>query len=172
MPNQQTLRMEDMSEAFLRALCAYNGYSIVKVEHDNDGLDIGVRCAGPADASSVLVSTEVEIQLKSSFAKITPQPDGSINYTLEAKNYNWLVQTNRMIPLILVVFHMHKDENLWLDQTTDWLKITKCAYWLSLKGLAPTTNKYSVTVNLPAANLLTKDSLRDIMVKISKQQSL
>lgn len=28
--------MEDMSEAYLRALCAANGYSIVKVEHDKE----------------------------------------------------------------------------------------------------------------------------------------
>ena len=27
MPNQQTIKMEDMSEAYLRALCAANGYS-------------------------------------------------------------------------------------------------------------------------------------------------
>ena len=42
MPNQKSLRMEDMSEAFLRALCAANGYSISITNHDNDGLD-GVK---------------------------------------------------------------------------------------------------------------------------------
>lgn len=172
MPNIKTLRMEDMSEAYLRALCAANGYSIVKVEHDNDGLDIAVRCKGKAADDSILVSTEVEIQLKSSHAKITSHQDGSITYALEVKNYKWLIDTNRMIPLILVVFHMPSDENDWIEQNIDWLKIKKCAYWISLKGENDTDNKETISIDLPAGNMLTKDSLKEIMVKISKQQPL
>ena len=42
MPNTQQLRMEDMSVAYVRALCAVNGYSIGSVEHDNDGYDITI----------------------------------------------------------------------------------------------------------------------------------
>lgn len=172
MPNPQKLKMEDMSEAYLRALCAANGYSIGKVEHDNDGLDIAVRCKGKAADDSILVSTEVEIQLKSSYAQITTHDDGSINYSLEVKNYKWLIDTNRMIPLILVVFYMPNDEAQWIEQTVDWMKIKKCAYWISLKGQADTDNKEKISIHIPAANLLTKDSLKEIMVKISKQQTL
>lgn len=172
MPNEKPIKMEDMSEAYLRALCAYNGYSIVKVEHDNDGLDIGVRCKGKADPSSSLCSSEFEVQLKSTYAKITIQEDGSVKYVLDAQNYNWLVNSNRMIPLILVVFHMHNDESLWLEQTQDWLKITKCAYWISLKGRPETNNTNTVTIEIPATNVLNKESLREIMVKVSKQETL
>lgn len=172
MPNEKPNRMEDMSEAYLRALCAYNGYSIVKVEHDNDGLDIGVRCRGRADPLSILTSTEFEVQLKSSYAKIKIQEDGIVKYDLDAKNYNWLVDSNRMIPLILVVFHMHDDESLWLEQTQDWLKITRCAYWISLKGRPKTNNTNTITIEIPATNVLNKESLREIMVKVSKQEAL
>ena len=42
-PNQKSVRMEDMSDAFLRALCAANGYSISITYHDNDGLDISAE---------------------------------------------------------------------------------------------------------------------------------
>lgn len=31
-----------MSEAFVRALCAVHGYSIVNHNHDNDGVDFGI----------------------------------------------------------------------------------------------------------------------------------
>lgn len=172
MPNPSEIKMEDMSEAYLRALCAANGYSIVKVEHDNDGLDIAVRCKGKAAGDSILVSTEVEIQLKSSYARIRTLKDGSISYDLEVKNYKWLIDNNRMLPLILVVFQMPEDETLWLEQTIDWLKIKKCAYWISLKGKPDTTNEGTVAVHIPAANLLTKDSLKEIMVKVSKRQDL
>lgn len=67
---------------------------------------------------------------------------------------------------------MHRDESLWLEHTTDWLKITKCAYWISLKGLEDTENEYTININIPSDYILTKESLKDIMLKISKQESL
>lgn len=172
MPNQKTLKMEDMSESFVRALCAYNGYNISRPDHDNDGFDISIRCTGKVSPDSLQNSTIIEAQLKSSYSDITILDDGSINYVLKVKNYNWLIDSSRMVPLILIVFHMQEDENLWLEQTNDWLKITKCAYWISLKGWGPTTNTSTITINIPSSNVLTKDSLHDIMEKVSKQQPL
>lgn len=43
MPNQKSLMMEDMSVAFVQALCAANGYSISKCNHDNDGWDLSIE---------------------------------------------------------------------------------------------------------------------------------
>lgn len=77
-----------------------------------------------------------------------------------------------MIPLILVVFQMHNDENLWIEQTSDWLKITKCAYWISLKGQPDTNNTSTINIEIPAENILTKESLKGIMLRISKQEAL
>ena len=172
MPNTQQLRMEDMSEAYLRALCAANGYTIDKREHDNDGVDIGLVCSGKVADDSILESTELKIQLKSSYANITAHEDGSITYKLEVKNYKSLISTNRMGPLILVVFHMPSEDAQWLEQTTDWLKIKKCAYWTSLKGREDTDNAEKISIRIPAENLLTKDSLKGIMRKASKMEEL
>ena len=172
MPNTQQLKMEDMSETYLRALCAANGFSIIRGDHDNDGYDVEVSCKGYLDTSSLIYSPKLDVQLKSSYSKITLQDDGLVTYSLEVKNYKTLIQTNRMIPLILVVLHMHRDESLWLEHTTDWLKITKCAYWISLKGFEDTENEHTININIPSDHILTKESLKDIMVKISKQESL
>ena len=172
MPNREQLRMEDMSEAYLRALCAANGYTIEKCEHDNDGVDIGLVCGGKVADDSKLLSTELRIQLKSSYANITANKDGSITYKLEVKNYKSLISTSRMVPLILVVFHMPSEEAQWLEQTADWLKIKKCAYWISLKGCDDTENTEKISIRIPAGNLLTKDSLREIMRKISREEEL
>ncbi len=172
MPNQQSIRMEDMSEAYLRALCAANGYSIDRSSHDNDGVDVTVKCKGKVDNDSTCYSPSLDIQLKSSFSKIVENEDGSITYPLEVKNYKSLIDSHRMIPLILVVFQMHNDENLWLEQTSDWLKITKCAYWISLKGQPDTQNTSTINIEIPVQNLLTKDSLKGIMSRISKQEAL
>lgn len=172
MPNDEKLRMEDMSEAYLRALCAANGYNIEKGNHDNDGIDIGLECKGKVAEDSILHSTELKVQLKSSYAKITTHDDGSITYQLEVKNYKSLIDTQRMVPLILVVFHMPREEAQWIEQTKDWLKIKKCAYWISLKGRENTDNVETISIRIPADNLLTKNSLRDIMHKISKEEEL
>ena len=172
MPSHQSLKMEDMSEAYLRALCAANGYSITRDNHDDDGCDVLVSCKGKVAPDSVLSSTRVGIQLKSSYSEIIEKHDGTISYPLDVKNYKWLIDQDRMNPLILVVFHMYEDEEKWLEQTSEWLKITKCAYWVSLKGLPDTANKYTINVDIPSANLLTKESLREIMLKTSKQEAL
>lgn len=161
-----------MSEAYLRALCAANGYSIEKSNHDNDGVDIGLECKGKVAEDSTKHSTELKIQLKSSYANITAHDDGSITYKLEVKNYKSLIDTKRMVPLILVVFHMPQEEAQWIEQNFDWLKIKKCAYWISLKGREDTDNIESISIRIPKENLLTKDSLREIMHKISKEEEL
>lgn len=67
---------------------------------------------------------------------------------------------------------MNRQENLWLEQNTDGLIITKCAYWVSLKGQEPTDNRASIRIVIPGDNVLTPEALNEIMVKISKQQEL
>ena len=172
MPNTQQIKMEDMSEAYLRALCAANGFSVDRFEHDNDGADVIISCKGKVSSQSIVYSPKLEIQLKSSFSQITCHTDGSITYPLEVKNYKTLIQTNRMIPQILTVFHMHEDEDLWLEHTSDWLKITKCAYWINLCGCQSTQNKNTINITIPAHNLLNHRSLFEIMNRVSKQEPI
>lgn len=172
MPNAESIRMEDVSEAYVRALCAVNGYSITKSNHDNDGYDIEVECKGQVASDSLRYSPMVQMQLKASYAKIKEHPDGSITYPLEVKNYKWLIEPRRMTPMILVVFSMHQDRGLWVQHTNDYLKITKRAYWISLRGRADTQNAGTINITIPATNILTQDSLREIMLKISKGEEL
>lgn len=172
MPNQKSLMMEDMSVAFVQALCAANGYSISKCNHDNDGWDLSIECKGKPAEDSIMYSPAIQVQLKSSYSKIRENEDGSISYSLEVKNYKTLIENNRMIPQILVVFYMPQEEEHWIEQTPDWLKIKKCAFWISLRGLTDTDNKESITITLPSDHLLTKDTLKDIMVRTSKQLPL
>lgn len=172
MPNPLPLKMEDMSEAYLRALCAANGFSVDRGGHDNDGYDVVISCKGFVEPDSTVYSPKLEVQLKSSSSQITTNEDGSITYSLEVKNYKSLINTTRIVPQILVVFHMHKEEHLWLEHSSEWLKITKCAYWISLKGNEDTENKNTINITIPSDHILTKESLWDIMSKISKQQSL
>ena len=172
MPNPEQTRMEDMSEAYLRALCAANGYSVEKSNHDNDGVDITVCCKGKPEDSCKHSSPKLDVQLKSSRSNIKNNSDGSITYALEVKNYKWLIDKSRITPLILIVFQMPEDQDQWIEQNIDWLKIKKCAYWISLKGKPETTNTSTISIDIPKENVLTKDELKSIMVKIANRKSL
>lgn len=176
MPNPLQTRMEDMSFAYLQAICAKNGYDIATTPHDNDCVDCTIICNGypieNADKKHTMCSPKVDVQLKASFSGIVLLENGDIQYDIPSRNYNYLVNSQRFIPYILVLLVMHRDEELWIEQTVDWLKITKCAYWISLKGQEPTENKSSKRIVIPCANVLTADALKEMMVKISKQQEL
>ena len=173
MPNPIQIRQEDMSVAYLTALCAANGYTLMTEEHDNDGVDRTIKCKGKPDETCLRKSPKLDVQLKSCFSdNIRINPDGSISYALEAKNYNILVDSKRITPIILVVLHMNEDENLWIEQTPDYLKITKCAYWISLVGQPLTENTSTKTITIPASNILSKEALKDIMIKVANNQSL
>ena len=63
---------------------------------------------------------------------------------------------------------MHNDENLWIEHNIDFLKITRCAYWISLRGWKPTKLRERISITIPAENLLTKESLKEIMIKVAK----
>ena len=174
MPNPLQHRMEDMSIAYLQAICAKNGYDIWNARHDNDCVDCQISCNGfPInDGECVMYSPLVAVQLKASFAGVHILENGDVQYDIPARNYNYLVDTHRFTPYILVLLVMHRDEELWLEQNIDGLKITKCAYWISLKGQEPTENKNSIRIVIPGANVLTPNALKKIMVTISKQQEL
>ena len=174
MPNPLQTKMEDMSIAYLQAICAKNGYELSDTKHDNDCVDYTINCGGYPidDAECVWRSPKLEVQLKFSFSSVTILENGDVQYDIPARNYNYLVDTHRFTPYILVLLVMHRDEELWLEQNIDGLKITKCAYWISLKGQEPTENKNSIRIVIPGANVLTPNALKKIMVTISKQQEL
>lgn len=170
MPNTKQIRMEDMSVAYLTALCAANGYNIYTSNHDNEGVDRTISCKDFPAEGCLIKSARIDIQLKSSSSPdiIWRNDDGSLSYRLEVKNYESLRDVNRAIPLILVVLYMHNDENLWIEHNIDFLKITRCAYWISLRGWKPTKLRERISITIPAENLLTKESLKEIMIKVAK----
>lgn len=171
MPNTKQISMEDMSIAYLQALCAVNGYSLEEVKHDNYGVDCHVQCSGYPSENCSLCCPSINVQLKSSYSQVREE-NGFIVYNLEVKNYKDLIKTDRFVPTILVLLHMYEEKDRWLSHTPEQLIIRKCAYWVSLKGKEDTDNTQSITIRIPIANLLTPSSLKELMIKISKGQEL
>ena len=175
MPNTIEERMEDMSFAYLKALCAYNGYSLKKeTEHDNDGVDATIKCKGyPCEyAVGMEYSPVIDVQLKSSYSRLHRNQDGTLRFTFEVKNYNELIRENRGTAIILVILHMYEDRQMWLNHSEDSLSITKCAYWVNLKGMPYSDNINNITIDVPEDNLLTQDSLKELMIRSCKGERL
>jgi hypothetical protein len=89
--------------------------------------------------------------------------NGYFSLPLPVKNYNDLRGKDFHIPRILVVVFVPNALESWLDQSEDRLLMKHCAYWASLREAPETTNRTSVTVQLPRIQQFTVDSLKSMM---------
>jgi len=81
---------------------------------------------------------------------------------LKRRNYD-LLMADTMIPRILVVMDLPKNEADWMEVTSEGLMLRRCAYWTSLGGLGETTNKESVTILIQRSNRFDVKSLQALM---------
>ena len=86
MPNTLQESMEDVSFAYMQGICAYNGYTISKVERDNDGIDATIKCKGYPAEGCLRYSPTLDIQLKASYVKLKRKKNGDLTFILETKN--------------------------------------------------------------------------------------
>lgn len=176
MPNPKTANMQSMSKTYMAALCAVNGYTMNVDSEDYDSVDLTIKCPGIPDDSldpnSNFSSPVLEIQLKSTYSEVRRMQNGCLSYNLKVKNYNDLVPVNRIVPRILVLFLMYEDEQYWVEHTIDFLKITKCAYWVCLQGLPLSDNSETQAISIPENQVLSPDELKRIMIIISKGETL
>jgi hypothetical protein len=154
-----TDREEALSRAYVAAVAAGAGYITAVMDFDRDGVDIQIRAGGAMRPS-------LDIQLKATINLGQPK-GGAFRFPLKRRNYDLLL-ADTMIPRILVVLDLPRDETNWLEVTQDQLIMRRCAYWASLGGLSETANKESVTVLIQSNNRFDVDSLRALMQQARK----
>ncbi|MGI0486234.1 DUF4365 domain-containing protein [Pantanalinema rosaneae CENA516] len=178
-PMDMNTRKEEFSYAYIHAIASVAGFSVhIKGRSmDAAGIDLMIEVPG------VLASKprpKLELQVKctddESIVKET-----TVNFSLKVKNYNDLRYSEPIIPALLVVMLVPTDLEQWfeyfnvptlLSGSNDEITILrKCAYWMSLKGSPKTSNK-KITVHIPRQNLLTPESLIDLMTKAAKGEDL
>lgn len=169
MPITVQHQKESLGQAYVRAVVAKSGFNISVSEHDYgvDGLikDVGVR-----DGRHFETGFGINFQLKSS-VDVTFE-DGFLVYDLESKNYNDLVIETRMLPIILVLYVMPRDETQWLSVDQGQMVIKQCAWWCSLAGLEPTENEDTKRIRIPIDNIFTPDNLMGLMNKVKGGEHL
>ena len=158
-PNMQ---MEQLSLAYVRAIAAQGGYQVGRPEPDVDSVD------------GVLLSTVGRRPRIDFQAKATSQSLGRsdvIHFPLPAKNYEDL-RADTLTPRLLIVLLLPRDNSDWLAQTTTELCLRHCAYWLSIAEHPARSNKHTVTVDIPTANIFDKAQLDGLMGKANTGSAL
>lgn len=149
-----TDREEALSRAYVAAIAAGAGYVTSVMDFDRDGVDLQIRAGGSMRPS-------LDLQIKATINLGRPR-GGCFRFPLKRRNYD-LLTADTMIPRILVVMDLPRDESDWLAVTPEGLTLRRCAYWTSLGGLGETTNKESVTVLIQSGNRFDVKSLKALM---------
>jgi hypothetical protein len=174
-PNANNNIKEQLSLAYLRTLAARNGFTFYEATRldDGDGLDVIVKVPGKLDSQSTVHSPQLDLQVKATTQKRFRKSQGEdrFSYSLKVKNYNDLRLKNTVCRLLVVVV-LPENLDRWVECNEEKLILRKCAYWCNLSGRESTTNSDSVTIEIPEANLLTPDSLRLLMHRISIEEDI
>mgnify|MGYP001570432588 FL=1 len=157
----------ELSIAYVHAVAAKAGFA---TEFTRVDVDITIGGPGLISTDSTLHSPQIAIQLKATINK-NVNGDGSISFNLPLKNYDDL-RANCLVPKILVVLFLPKEENIWLSHSIDQLIIKECAYWLSIKGFTKSDNASHQTVRIPSANVFSPETISGLLIKVSKEEDL
>ncbi len=147
-------RKEALSRAYVAAVAAGAGYTLATQDFDRDGVDVQIRAGGTMRPS-------LDVQLKAT-VQLGNGGEGELRYRLPLRNYD-LLREQTLVPRILVVLDLPRDEGQWLDVTAEELVMRRCAYWADIAGFPETANTESVTVAIGKRNRFDVGSLEDLM---------
>jgi hypothetical protein len=136
----------------------------ISVPHPDYGIDLTVNDIEAAGARRFESGYKIDVQTKSATrARLT---GSRLRYDLEVSAFDLLRQPTPGNPRILVVLLLPREEKRWAFQNESGLILRHCAYWTSLRGEGPTTNRRSVRLFIPRANVFSVAALRAMMNRI------
>jgi hypothetical protein len=160
-------RKEQYSHAYVRAVASVAGFSVSIPEVDDDSIDL--QLSGRS-IEGLPLRPRLDIQLKCTSDDVIR--DHQVVYPLKRKNYDELRITEFLVPRLLVVVHVPESEEAWLRHSEDELAMRRCGYWLSLFGMAETTNTSTVSIYLPRTNVFDVAGLRGLMGRAARRELL
>lgn len=159
--NQQ---MEYLSRMYVQAVVTQAG-GICAEPRPDFGIDFGIHGVVHDQNHYSDDGAIAHLQLKSTTEAAYHADKDAYQYDLPVKNYHQLRKAVVKVPRFLVLFVMPKEENLWLHQDHESLRLRHCAYYLSLKGMPGTTNQNTVSVMVPRAQVFSIEFLRDLEIR-------
>jgi hypothetical protein len=162
-------RQEGLSRSYITAVAARCGMGW-SVPHPDYGIDLTLNDIASYGGWLGESGYKLDVQGKSATrAHVTAT---HVKHDLERRTYDLLRQNALGTPRILVVLVLPQDEALWLAQTEQELTLRHCAYWVSLRGSPPSTNRRSVRVEVPRANIFSVEALQNLMRRIKRGEPL
>jgi hypothetical protein len=152
---------EQLSNRFIGILAANRGFAIDKPDLDL-GVDYQLKRTTTYTTPHGKIrytydSRYIDLQLKATTENSIVDELHTIKYDLEVKSFNDLVerQTKGTAPLVLILFILPHDQNLWVDIDHTEIRLRKHAYWFTPPpGSLPTDNHQRIRIEIPKANML------------------
>ncbi len=155
----------DLSVAYVTAMAVNAGYSI----HDFSGKEYGIDMIidkvtlfpnGKYDSTGV----QIQLQLKSSINVL--EKDDKIIYDIDSNAYNKFVNWVSPTPYLLILFHLPKEIDNWVDINYDRLLLRKCCYWYEITDKSILKKDSQKRIKIPKSNIFNENALNQIFDKI------
>lgn len=160
----RTRAKEDLSIAYLLAVCAKSGVLFDLKRHDEEGADVNLSKSVSTSLHPRVIAN-IEAQLKSTSSTSFYKDTGNkIIYKAKAKCYNDLIE-QRGTPLYLFLLILPADEEECVHFSVEELLIRKCMYWAKLDSSEKKATSDFVDIELSKSNVVSPDGLNDIMQK-------
>ncbi|OJT25320.1 hypothetical protein BO221_11790 [Archangium sp. Cb G35] len=163
-PEQQK---EELSRAYVHAVAARCGFAVGSWSQDQGCVDVSIG-ASSALGGGTLEDPRLDLQLKCTSDGRHLYED-HIVWQLTRTHYDKL-RARSSIPKLLVVLVLPELETQWVEHGTEALILRRCAYWLSMAGLPPTTSEFK-RVRLPRANVFSPEQLMSMMERVSRGEA-
>ena len=141
---------EGLSRAFILAVAHRAGLNCAFQAFDY-GLDGSFRDVKTVGSRRVESGFSIDFQAKAS--ENCTLDDDFVTYSLESKSHKDLVDGTVGAPRILIVLALPADKTKWLEVSAESLVLRRSAFWMSLRGEAPTSNKTTQVVKIPRAQV-------------------
>lgn len=153
---------EALSLAYVHALAGRAGLNLGTRTIFDYGIDGSFHPVTKVGDRLIQTGFQVDFQMKATTNWRHESDD--VVYDLDARAHVVLTGRERGLPLaILILLCLPEDATHWLDGCEDYLRLKHCCYWYRPPG-PPTTNSSTIRIRVPRANVLTPDSLKEIML--------
>jgi hypothetical protein len=160
----------ELSYAYLHAVASRAGCECVPAGRHSDNQSIDAQVIGYGDfGSDALTRVTILFQLKATSQPLQ-ESKGNLSFDLDVGQYDKLRTTTSDCPILLVVLRLPPQPEEWLKCSPQSLTLKKCAYWVSLYGAAPSSNKTTQRVFLPKPNRFTVQALEGLLRRFAREE--
>jgi hypothetical protein len=163
-----TLRQEEFSYAYIRAMASVVGYEAGPKSRIMDCAGIDVSIEVPNTIENCL-SPSINLQVKCTYKNCIK--DGNIHFPITKRAYKRLSHKGSYKKQILVIVMTPKDLSRWISHGRKLDRISTIlgasAYWISLEGWPEIDEaKKSKTISIPVSNRLTSETIKLWMAEV------